>query len=160
MVKTSTALNALGENLKYLQRCEGETRRSFATKLGYDRLSYGKLLWGQQNMKLQTAEKIAAKTGYALSALLDTSFADDADYRNQCHYKEIDTLAVFLYSVQYQMNIQSLTLSDISSTLNMDKAELSRILTGQIKNPTIETLDRIATGVNCRLSELLREESK
>ena len=160
MEENTPSLRALGENLKYLQMCENVTRECFAQKLGYDRVDYGKLLWGEKNIRLNTAERIAARTGFALSALVDTSFTDDAEYRNKYSYKEINTLSVFLQAVNNQMNLRRITMSDISQHLEMDKAELSRILNGQIKNPTLKTLDMISIAIGCRLSELLREESK
>lgn len=158
MTETSSALYALGENLKYLQTREGATRTSFAAKLGYGRIAYGNLLYGVQNIRLKTAEKIAAQTGYALSVLLDTSFIDDVAYRDRCPYREIDTLSVFIQGVRRQMNLRRISMSDICARINMDKAALSRILNGQIKNPTIKTLDAIASAVNCKLSTLLKEE--
>ena len=56
MVGISPSLRALGENLKYLQMRENVTRECFAQKLGYDRVDYGKLLWGEKNIRLNTAE--------------------------------------------------------------------------------------------------------
>lgn len=160
MVGISPSLRALGENLKYLQMRENVTRECFVQKLGYDRVDYGKLLWGEKNIRLSTAERLAARTGFALSALVDTSFTDDAGYRNRYLYKEINTLSVFLQAVNHQMSLKRITMSDISQSLEMDKAELSRILNGQIKNPTLKTLDRISSAIGCRLSELLREGPK
>lgn len=68
---------AIGEKLAALRG--GETRRDFAARTGFNRLVYGRIESGQQNLTIATLLSLAAPHGITLAALLEGAEARAAE---------------------------------------------------------------------------------
>lgn len=68
-----------------------------------------------------------------------------------------DYLELMALAAQFRETRQALSLSlaDLASRCGIDKASLSRIENGQIENPTIQTLERIAHSLGKRIRFVL-----
>ena len=151
-------LQVFGGNLNFIRSQEGLTVKQFAEKIGYDRVYSGRLLSGKQNIKLSTAIRIARNTGYSLSALFNSCFIDDFEYREGRGFEEINYLKSYLKLANQKMSSGRISQNEIAMTTDRDKAEISRILSGKINDPTIRTLSVISKAMNSSLSDMLRKE--
>lgn len=158
--KICNAVRNLGDNLQFICGKEGMSNKDFALKINYDRIRLSKLFVGEQNIKLSTAKRIASKTGYSLSALLNISFREDAEYRKKELYKENDFMKLFLYFVKEKMKEKEITQADICDCSGMDKATLSRILSNQEMDLTLKTMEKITHALGYELNVALKEETK
>lgn len=148
-----------GENLAYIARCNHfTTYKDFANYIGYDRETLGKIYNGEQNIKLNTAIKIARKTGYSLSSLFNNSFQDDSEYRERNVYQQTNELAIFLETATCIMRKKNISQSEICSTTGIDKADLSNLFNGKTKNPTLHRLLKISNVLQISLSNMLGKD--
>ena len=79
----------------------------------------------------------------------------DSDYTEAVSQGEYLTLMGFAASIRKLRQQLNLSLTDIAEITGIDKAQLSRLESGQAENPTYSTLDRIATALNKRLRLVL-----
>lgn len=157
---TSNALINLGTNLQFICSRDCTSNKDFALKLNYDRILLSKLFIGTQNIKLSTANKIAYKTGYSLSALLSNSFKDDPKYRERELYIEIDTLELFLNFINEKMKENRVSQASICYYSGIDKAALSRLLSRNNINPTLKTMEKITQALGYELNIAFKEVIK
>jgi DNA-binding Xre family transcriptional regulator len=79
----------------------------------------------------------------------------DSDYTEPVPQGECLTLMGFAAAIRAIRQQLKLSLTDIAEISGIDKAQLSRLESGQAENPTYSTLDRIATALNKRLRLVL-----
>ena len=78
-----------------------------------------------------------------------------ADYTEALPQSEYLSLMGFAAAVRGLRHELRLSLTDLAEISGIDKAQLSRLESGQAENPTYSTLDRIATALNKRLKLVL-----
>ena len=151
-------MGIFGENLNSIMEKENLTYKKFAERLGYDRERLSQLCSGSQDIALSTASRIAQRTNYSVSALFSNSFKDDSNFRSRSTYEAFDVLEAYLSAVSSKMNAKRMTRAEIADKTDMDKASLTRILNGQIRDPRISTLSIIADAIESSLSDMFRKE--
>lgn len=148
----------LGQNLHFFCNVNKLNIYELADFLQYNRVALGQLLLGERNIKLSTANRIAMRTGYTLSALLSNLFIDDKEYRQSSIFREINTYAIFLKNFNYLISKNNISQAQLAENLEMDKAQLSKLLAGEVKDPTLETLSKLSRAAGRNLSDLFKED--
>lgn len=153
-------LEIFGQNLNFICSRNTYTNQQFSELIEYDRSRINGLFLGRQNIRLNTALRIANNSGYSLSSLFNASFIDDDDYRKKHHIKDVsDTLQIFIASFSALYTAHNTSQAKLAEQIDLSAETLSRLLHNKIPNPTIQTMSKLASATNKSLSYLLRKDS-
>lgn len=151
------ALVVFGENIREYREQEGKTLMAFAKEIGYNRLDLAKLEYGEKDIKINTAIKIAKHIDVYLPRLFsETEFTKylKIDSSKRLGYVEDDYVKIFIARLSEYLGTRGMQ-AIISTNSGMDPSNVSKILHYQVKNPCISTLDTLAGCVGKEFSILI-----
>lgn len=162
MHKTNTllqkqALTVFGENIKKYREHENKTIKDFAKEIGYHRLDLAKLEYGEKDIKINTAIKIAKRINLSLPRLFsETEFQKYLEIasKERMGFVDDDYMKIYIARLKEYTGTRGMQ-SNISIKAGMDPSNVSKLLNYQIKNPCISTLDTLARCVGQDLSMLI-----
>ena len=71
--------------------------------------------------------------------------------------KKSSAMKRFVVNAERIRNERGLSIQALADSIGMDRGQLSRILSGT-NSPTLETMERIAKGLRCDVSDFLVEK--
>lgn len=151
------ALEIFGRNIKAVRLHKGKSCKSFAEDIAYHRLDLANLEYGEKDIKLNTAAKIAEKLDIPLPYLFYDFFIDryfQMASNRRPTYAEDDFLLVFIQNINEYLGTRG-SQETLCIESGMDASNVSKILNYKINNPCISTLDRLANGIGKELFLLL-----
>lgn len=148
-MNTEDEKNIFGHNLQILINQRNWSIKQAAEEIGYDRNDLSKILVGSKNFTLETAIKFSRFFNISLFLLFCRLFNSEK-YRTSFPF--VDTQYMCVIRKNFQL------LSAKQAAIDMDSSTVSHIMHGRRKNPTINTLYKIADGASVSLDELLKTE--
>jgi len=150
-------LQVFGQNIRFARKKRSFTIKDLAQKAKYSRIDLSKIEYGEKDIQLNTAIKLARATDIPLPDLFSRNYVDlyeQIPEQDRPGFKEDDFLLVF--STNVRATLHALFRHEISffSEIGMDPATISRILNQKIKDPRISTLEAISLSISKSLSEL------
>ncbi len=143
-----------GSNIKKARERKNYTKKDLAGLAAYDRGSLSKLEKGGLNIELLTAVKLAKALDVSFPDLFSRHFMEqgpNAEMDSSKGYQEDDYLLVF--REKFLKQLQKYTMHQISVTdiTKLNEQMVSRLVNGDIKNPTLKTLSALAYSVNMEM---------
>ena len=142
------ALIVFGQNIKKVREAKGIKIKEVAQLAGYDRECLSRLEYGEQNIKVQTAIKLARALNISFPALFSRNFMDgnreNPEIQIQNPFVADDFLKIFVENFQKILRSNGQTQMTIVEVTGVSNTTVSKIVTGKYKNPTLETLNAMA----------------
>lgn len=143
MERIKEILLVFGQNIKKAREKQDLDIRELASRAGYDRNCLSQLEYGEHNITYKTAMKLAKE----LNVSFPTLFSRNYFTNNRNDFYEDDFLMIFVENLKRELKSKSMMQVQIYIKCGVQESVLSRILNGKTKNPTLETLCKIAAGV-------------
>lgn len=150
-----SAIKTFGDNIRFLRIRQNMTIKDWAKFLNYDRNRLAELEQGFQDIKLNTALKIAKTVDKDFSMLFSNSFKDDFNICQNKKFIDKNYMEIFKKNSYKAINEINLKKCDIDDA---KRETISRILNGHVENPHIKTLSNIADKLQVSLSKLFFTE--
>lgn len=150
-------LVTFGMNIKKARMKKKLTKNELSQIANYDRTCLANIELGKQNIKLNTAIKLARALDVPFASLFSRNYMSpnaDQEGLHGCGYIEDEHLNVFIEN--FKRNIKEQRKSQVAVYVEtwISDAVVSRIVQGKSKNPTLITLSALAFVVNRELSTL------
>lgn len=147
----------MGANLRDFREQEGKSCKEFAEYIGYHRLDLAKLEYGEKNIRLGTAKRIAQRLDIYLPRLFsDKEFQEylSISPSDRLGYVDDDYLKIFIEEVRKCLVTRG-SQAEIVMRTGMDASNVNKILNHKISDPCISTLDTLAQCLGKELSILI-----
>lgn len=158
-------LIVFGSNIKKAREMQGYSISDLATSIKYDRGCLSALEYGEQNIKYQTALKLARKLNVPFPVLFSRNYPNiltSGNIKFSGNFIEDDYLLVFIENFQRIMKSKQIKQIEIYGATNVQTAMISRIINHKVLNPTIKTLYSMAYTIDVEMYNLflrnVREE--
>ncbi len=156
-------LQVFGQNIRFAREKRNYTIKDLALKAKYNRIDLSKIEYGEKDIQLSTAIKLAKAIDVPLPDLFSRNYVnlyEQIPEQDRPDFKEDDFLLVF--STNVRTILRSLFRNEVSfySEIGMDPATVSRILNQRIQDPRISTLEAITKSISKSLPELLSRTSE
>lgn len=156
-------LQVFGQNIRFAREKRNYTIKDLALKAKYNRIDLSKIEYGEKDIQLSTAIKLAKAIDVPLPDLFSRNYVnlyEQIPEQDRPGFKEDDFLLVF--STNVRTILRSLFRNEVSfySEIGMDPATVSRILNQRIQDPRISTLEAITKSISKSLPELLSRTSE
>ncbi len=152
--KEKTVLRIFGQNLRTARLLRGMTLRELGKRSGYSRLYISQLEYGEKDIQLSTAIRLAEAVDAHFPDLLSRSFPL-VDTERPRTFRRDDFLLVFVSNFQAALEGSYRHQMSVYSEIGMDPATVSRLLNLRIQDPRISTLAALAGSVQKTLRDLL-----
>ena len=155
-----------GQNIKNAREKQNITKQKLAERIGYDRNSLSKLERGEKNVQYKTAVRLAEALDVPFPKLFSRNYVDGRDRQAEKslsmpeHFVQDDYLMVYIENIRFKYLSQSLTQQDLASDSGLTKALVNMILHKENKNPTIDTLYKMAKAAGGSLEEMFSRASE
>ena len=155
-----------GQNIKNAREKQNITKQKLAESIGYDRNSLSKLERGEKNVQYKTAVRLAEALDVPFPKLFSRNYVDGKDRQAEKslsmpeHFVQDDYLMVYIENIRFKYLSQSLTQQDLASDSGLTKALVNMILHKENKNPTIDTLYKMAKAAGGSLEEMFSRASE
>lgn len=155
-----------GQNIKNAREKQSITKQKLAERIGYDRNSLSKLERGEKNVQYKTAVRLAEALDVPFPKLFSRNYVDGRDRQAEKsssipeHFVQDDYLMVYIENIRFKYLSQSLTQQDLASDSGLTKALVNMILHKENKNPTIDTLYKMAKAAGGSLEEMFSRASE
>ncbi|MCI6867894.1 MAG: helix-turn-helix domain-containing protein [Lachnospiraceae bacterium] len=155
-----------GQNIKNAREKQNITKQKLAESIGYDRNSLSKLERGEKNVQYKTAVRLAEALDVPFPKLFSRNYVDGRDRQAEKslsmpeHFVQDDYLMVYIENIRFKYLSQSLTQQDLASDSGLTKALVNMILHKENKNPTIDTLYKMAKAAGGSLEEMFSRASE
>lgn len=106
--------------------------------------------------QVERDKQLRAKYQTTRPSLDDLQKSDD--YLPAITQGELFEVLDFAVRIKARREQIGLSLADVAARSGIDKAAISRLENGQVENPTLSTLERIAKALNQRLRLVLEDE--
>lgn len=149
-------LTLLGANIQIVRKKQNVTLTQLSSKAHYDRFCLKQLESGNQNIKLNTAKKLAQ----ALDIPFTMLFSIDVDSlllqlnNNHSGYIDDDYISIFVTNFKRSSQDKRIPQFKILIETTTPEATVSRIVRGKNKNPEITTLYALAFTIRKDMSIL------
>ena len=155
-----------GQNIKNAREKQNITKQKLAESIGYDRNSLSKLERGEKNVQYKTAVRLAEALDVPFPKLFSRNYVDGRDRQAEKslsmpeHFVQDDYLMVYIENIRFKYLSQSFTQQDLASDSGLTKALVNMILHKENKNPTIDTLYKMAKAAGGSLEEMFSRASE
>ena len=155
-----------GQNIKNAREKQNITKQKLAERIGYDRNSLSKLERGEKNVQYKTAVRLAEALDVPFPKLFSRNYVDGRDRQAEKslsmpeHFVHDDYLMVYIENIRFKYLSQNLTQQDLASDSGLTKALVNMILHKENKNPTIDTLYKMAKAAGGSLEEMFSRASE
>ena len=155
-----------GQNIKNAREKQNITKQKLAESIGYDRNSLSKLERGEKNVQYKTAVRLAEALDVPFPKLFSRNYVDGRDRQAEKslsmpeHFVQDDYLMVYIENIRFKYLSQNLTQQDLASDSGLTKALVNMILHKENKNPTIDTLYKMAKTAGGSLEEMFSRASE
>ena len=155
-----------GQNIKNAREKQNITKQKLAESIGYDRNSLSKLERGEKNVQYKTAVRLAEALDVPFPKLFSRNYIDDINRQTEKsfsipeHFVQDDYLMVYIENIRFKYLSQNLTQQDLASDSGLTKALVNMILHKENKNPTIDTLYKMAKAAGGSLEEMFSRASE
>ena len=155
-----------GQNIKNAREKQSITKQKLAERIGYDRNSLSKLERGEKNVQYKTAVRLAKALDVPFPKLFSRNYIDDINRQTEKsfsipeHFVQDDYLMVYIENIRFKYLSQNLTQQDLASDSGLTKALVNMILHKENKNPTIDTLYKMAKAAGGSLEEMFSRASE
>lgn len=155
-----------GQNIKNAREKQNITKQKLAERIGYDRNSLSKLERGEKNVQYKTAVRLAEALDVPFPKLFSRNYIDGRDKQAEKsssipeHFVQDDYLMVYIENIRFKYLSQNLTQQDLASDSGLTKALVNMILHKENKNPTIDTLYKMAKAAGGSLEEMFSRASE
>ena len=155
-----------GQNIKNAREKQNITKQKLAERIGYDRNSLSKLERGEKNVQYKTAVRLAEALDVPFPKLFSRNYIDGRDRQAEKslsmpeHFVQDDYLMVYIENIRFKYLSQNLTQQDLASDSGLTKALVNMILHKENKNPTIDTLYKMAKAAGGSLEEMFSRASE
>lgn len=155
-----------GQNIKNARGKQNITKQKLAESIGYDRNSLSKLERGEKNVQYKTAVRLAEALDVPFPKLFSRNYVDGRDRQAEKslsmpeHFVQDDYLMVYIENIRFKYLSQNLTQQDLASDSGLTKALVNMILHKENKNPTIDTLYKMAKAAGGSLEEMFSRASE
>ena len=155
-----------GQNIKNAREKQNITKQKLAESIGYDRNSLSKLERGEKNVQYKTAVRLAEALDVPFPKLFSRNYVDGRDRQAEKslsmpeHFVQDDYLMVYIENIRFKYLSQNLTQQDLASDSGLTKALVNMILHKENKNPTIDTLYKMAKAAGGSLEEMFSRASE
>ena len=155
-----------GQNIKNTREKQNITKQKLAESIGYDRNSLSKLERGEKNVQYKTAVRLAEALDVPFPKLFSRNYVDGRDRQAEKslsmpeHFVQDDYLMVYIENIRFKYLSQNLTQQDLASDSGLTKALVNMILHKENKNPTIDTLYKMAKAAGGSLEEMFSRASE
>ena len=155
-----------GQNIKNAREKQNITKQKLAERIGYDRNSLSKLERGEKNVQYKTAVRLAEALDVPFPKLFSRNYIDDINRQTEKsfsipeHFVQDDYLMVYIENIRFKYLSQNLTQQDLASDSGLTKALVNMILHKENKNPTIDTLYKMAKAAGGSLEEMFSRASE
>lgn len=150
-------LAVFGANIKKARERKSLTKSVLATLADYDRGCLSKLENGEMNIELSTAVRLAKTLGVSFPALFSKNFMEevpDSEIDFSGKYQDDDYLLVFREKFLKQLKKYTMRQVCVTDVSGLNEQMVSRLVNGDIKNPTLKTLYALAYAVNSEMHYL------
>ena len=155
-----------GQNIKNAREKQSITKQKLAERIGYDRNSLSKLERGEKNVQYKTAVRLAEALDVPFPKLFSRNYVYGRDRQAEKsssipeHFVQDDYLMVYIENIRFKYLSQNLTQQDLASDSGLTKALVNMILHKENKNPTIDTLYKMAKAAGGSLEEMFSRASE
>ena len=155
-----------GQNIKNAREKQSITKQKLAERIGYDRNSLSKLERGEKNVQYKTAVRLAEALDVPFPKLFSRNYVDGRDRQAEKsssipeYFVQDDYLMVYIENIRFKYLSQNLTQQDLASDSGLTKALVNMILHKENKNPTIDTLYKMAKAAGGSLEEMFSRASE
>lgn len=153
-----SVLIVFGENIKKVREAKGIKIKEVASLSHYDRNCLSKLEYGEQNIKIQTAIKIAKALDISFPVLFSRNFMNGDKEHPELQVGNVfvddDFLKVFVENFRKSLKENAGTQMTVVETTGVPNAAVSKIVRGKYTNPTLVTLNGMAYATKTDLYSL------
>lgn len=152
-----------GSNIKKSREMRGYSISDLATSIEYDRGCLSALEHGEQNIKYQTALKLARELNVSFPALFSRNYSSEIiinDINFSGDFIEDDYLLVFIENFLKIMKSKQIKQIEIYGATDVQTAIISRIVNQKAINPTIRTLYAMAYTAGTEMYSLFLRNSR
>lgn len=160
--KKEEILLVFGQNIKKAREFKKMRICQLALLANYDRIRLAKIEQGTQNIKLNTAVKLAKALDVPLAVLFSRNFmslSEDGGLWIDAGYLEDEHLLVFIENFKRGIIEARRPQMSVYMETGMSESLVSRIMKGDNTNPTIITLSALAYAAKKDLSVLFVRNS-
>ena len=137
------ALLVFGQNIRKTREMRNLDISELASLVHYDRVCLSRLEYGEHNVSYMTAIKLAKELNISFPSLFSRNYkVEDAE----C-FCEDNFLMVFIENTKRELKMKGMIQTRIYIECGVQEASISRLFNGKMKNPTLNTLCKIATVV-------------
>lgn len=149
-------LMKFGSNIKKARQKRNLTLEQLAKLANYDRICLAKLESGKQNIKLNTAKKLARSLNVTFAMLFvdNDSFSLKLGDVNQLEYIDDDFLGIFIANFKYSLRNNKNKQIIVYINTSLSAETVSRVNQGKVRNPMLTTLYALAFTVKKEMSFL------
>lgn len=150
-------LQVFGQNIRFAREKRNYKIQDLASKAKYSRIDLSKIEYGEKDIQLSTAIKLARVLDIPLPELFSRNYANSYEQKpvqDRLGFQNDDYLLVFATNVRATLNSLYRNETSFYSEIGMDPSTVSRILSQKVKDPRISTLDAIAISISKNLYEL------
>ena len=137
-------LIVFGTNIRKVREAKGMKIHEVAEIAQYDRGCLSRLEYGEQNIKVKTAIKIAKTLNISFPALFSRNFMDGNKEHPELQvdntYIEDDFIKVFAENFWKSIKTQGYSEMTVVETIGIPNSSVSKIKNGKYDNPTLTTL--------------------
>ena len=146
-----------GQNIRRAREKKNLRICQLASLSGYDRLCLSRLEYGTQNIQYRSALDLAKALNTPYPDLFSRNYLNEQDndrFNYSCGYSEDDFLLVYAENIRRELRMYGINQTRIYIESGVPESVISRIMNGKDKNPTIQTLCKIAAVTNRDLNYL------
>lgn len=155
---SKSVLIVFGKNIKKARLAKGFKIKEMVISSCYDRGCLSRLEYGEQNIKIQTAIKIAKALNISFPALFSRNFMDGDKEHPELQIRNVftddDFIKIFAENFNKALRKNSGTQMTVVETTGVPNATVSKIVRGKYTNPTLVTLNRMAYAARTDLYSL------
>ena len=152
------ALIVFGHNIRMTRERKGFTLNKLAKRANYDRLCLSRLEYGTQNITYRTAINLAKALDVPFPFLFSRNYSL-VENDKFLIYTDDDYLLVFIENLKRELAKKNLGQFHIYMESGLSESVASRIINGKEINPTIITLERMASAINAGLFILFQRNT-
>lgn len=146
-----------GQNIRRARERKNLRICQLASLSGYDRLCLSRLEYGSQNIQYGSALDLAKALDTPFPPLFSRNYLNEQANNRFSYsggYSEDDFLLVYTENIRRELQMRGINQTRIYINCGVPESVVSRIMKGKDKNPTIQTLCKMATVTNRDLNYL------